>query len=71
MGAQGETWSGRAGFILAAIGGAVGLGSIWKFPFEVGVHGGGAFVLCYLVGLALVVTPLMFKPPRILPVTPR
>ena len=39
MGAQGETWSGRAGFILAAIGGAVGLGSIWKFPFEVGVHG--------------------------------
>ena len=31
--AAAETWSGRAGFILAAIGSAVGLGSIWKFPW--------------------------------------
>jgi NSS family neurotransmitter:Na+ symporter len=59
MGAQSERWSGRAGFILAAIGGAVGLGSIWKFPYEVGANGGGAFVLCYVLGLALVVVPLM------------
>jgi NSS family neurotransmitter:Na+ symporter len=55
-----ETWSGRAGFILAAIGSAVGLGSIWKFPYEVGSNGGSAFVLFYLAGLALVVVPLMF-----------
>jgi len=54
-----ETWSGRAGFILAAIGSAVGLGSIWKFPYEVGANGGAAFVLFYLLGLALVVVPLM------------
>jgi NSS family neurotransmitter:Na+ symporter len=55
-----ESWSGRAGFILAAIGSAVGLGSIWKFPYEVGANGGAAFVLFYLAGLLLAVVPLMF-----------
>lgn len=60
MGPRRESWSGRAGFVLAAIGSAVGLGSIWKFPYEVGSNGGGAFVLFYVVGLALVVVPLLF-----------
>jgi NSS family neurotransmitter:Na+ symporter len=55
-----ETWSGRAGFILATIGSAVGIGSIWKFPYEVGANGGSAFVLFYLLGLVLIVVPLMF-----------
>ena len=54
-----ERWSGRIGFILATMGSAIGLGSIWKFPYEVGTNGGGAFVFCYLVGLLLVVFPLM------------
>lgn len=54
-----DAWSGRAGFILAAVGSAVGLGSIWKFPYEVGTNGGAAFVLFYLGGLALAVVPLM------------
>jgi NSS family neurotransmitter:Na+ symporter len=55
-----EAWSGRAGFILAAIGSAVGLGSIWKFPYEVGANGGAAFVVFYLAGLLVAVVPLMF-----------
>src|SRR5262249_38402189 len=55
----GEQWSGRLGFILATVGSAVGLGSIWKFPYEVGTNGGAAFVLFYLVGLMLIVAPLM------------
>ncbi len=55
----GEGWATRSGFILATIGSAIGVGSIWKFPYEVGSNGGGAFVLVYLVGLALVVVPLM------------
>src|SRR5688572_33235012 len=59
MMAAAENWSGRAGFILAAIGSAVGLGSIWKFPYEVGSNGGAGFVLFYLAGLGLVVVPLM------------
>ena len=54
-----EYWSGRTGFILATIGSAVGLGSIWKFPYEVGSNGGSAFVFFYLVGLTLIVLPLM------------
>jgi NSS family neurotransmitter:Na+ symporter len=39
-----ERWSGRIGFILSTIGSAIGLGSIWKFPYEVGSNGGGAFL---------------------------
>jgi NSS family neurotransmitter:Na+ symporter len=52
-------WSGRAAFVLAAIGSAVGLGSIWKFPYEVGTNGGAIFILLYLAGLALIVFPLL------------
>jgi NSS family neurotransmitter:Na+ symporter len=54
-----ERWTSRAGFIFAAMGSAIGLGSIWKFPYEVGTNGGGAFVVFYLLGLGLVVFPLM------------
>lgn len=59
MTAQPEKWSGRIGFILATIGSAVGIGSIWKFPYEVGANGGSTFVLFYVLGLVLVVVPLM------------
>ncbi len=56
---QRELWSGRLGFILSNIGAAIGLGSIWKFPYEVGTNGGGAFIFFYVLGLALIVFPLM------------
>lgn len=52
------SWSSRAGFILACVGGAVGLGNIWKFPYMVGVQGGGAFVLIYLLTIALIAIPV-------------
>jgi neurotransmitter:Na+ symporter, NSS family len=55
-----EVWSGRVGFTLATIGSAVGIGSIWKFPYEVGSNGGSAFVLFYVAGLIFIVVPLMF-----------
>jgi NSS family neurotransmitter:Na+ symporter len=48
------------GFILAAAGSAVGLGNIWKFPYITGEYGGGAFVLVYLVCIAVVGLPLMY-----------
>lgn len=57
--AQGERFASGFGFVLAAIGSAVGLGSIWKFPYEVGENGGGGFLLFYLLGLLLVVFPLL------------
>lgn len=52
-------WSGRLAFILAATGSAVGLGNIWKFPYITGDNGGGAFVLVYLICIALVGIPVM------------
>ncbi|MBW1809233.1 MAG: sodium-dependent transporter [Deltaproteobacteria bacterium] len=52
-------WASRMGFILAAAGSAVGLGNIWKFPYIAGENGGGAFVLIYLVAIALVGFPIM------------
>ncbi len=44
----------KIGFILAAAGSAVGLGNIWKFPYITGEYGGGAFVLVYLITVALI-----------------
>ena len=52
-------WSGRLAFVLAATGSAVGLGNIWKFPYITGENGGGAFVLVYLLCIALIGIPIM------------
>lgn len=52
-------WSSRLAFILAATGSAVGLGNIWKFPYVTGQNGGGAFVLVYLVCIAVIGIPIM------------
>lgn len=54
-----EHWSSRLGFVLAATGAAVGLGNIWKFPYMAGANGGSAFVLVYLICVALIGIPLM------------
>jgi len=54
-----ETWATRAGFIFAAVGSAVGLGNIWRFPFQVGENGGAAFVLVYLLFVIAIGFPAM------------
>ena len=48
-------------FVLAAAGSAVGLGNVWKFPYMAGDSGGGAFVLLYLVCIALLGLPVMMS----------
>lgn len=53
------SWTSRASFVLAAAGSAVGLGSIWKFPYITGTHGGGWFVLVYLACIVAVALPIM------------
>lgn len=59
-----QGWSSRSAFVLAAIGAAVGLGNIWRFPTLAGENGGGAFVIVYiacvfLIGLPLVLSEVM------------
>lgn len=44
-----EEWSSNLGFVLAAVGSAVGIGNIWRFPYIVGTSGGGAFLVTYLI----------------------
>ena len=59
-----EGWSSRTAFVLAAVGAAVGLGNLWRFPTLAGESGGGAFVLVYvgcviLIGLPLVLSEIL------------
>ncbi len=54
-----EHWSSRRAFVLAAVGGAVGLGNIWRFPYIAGQNGGGTFVLVYVLCIACIGIPLL------------
>ena len=54
-----STWSKHWVFILACIGSAVGLGNIWRFPYMVGLHGGGTFILLYLIAVVFVGLPAL------------
>ena len=49
----------KLGVIMAAAGSAIGLGNIWKFPYEAGQHGGGAFLLVYLLCVVVFGMPLL------------
>lgn len=49
----------KLGVILAAAGSAIGLGNIWKFPYEAGQNGGGAFLIIYLVCVLMFGMPLL------------
>src|SRR5699024_3110953 len=57
---QREVFVSRSAFIFAAIGSAVGLGNIWRFPYVTYEHGGGAFIIPYLVALLTAGIPLLF-----------
>jgi neurotransmitter:Na+ symporter, NSS family len=54
-----ETFSTGLAVFFATLGSAVGLGNIWKFPYLTGVYGGGAFLLVYVLCVALVGLPVM------------
>ena len=56
-----ENWSSRSAFILAAVGSAVGLGNMWRFPAEAGENGGGAFVLFYIFCVLLIGLPVLLS----------
>ncbi|GAB6879830.1 sodium-dependent transporter [Halorubrum gandharaense] len=54
-----EQWSSRLGFVFAAIGAAVGLGNVWRFPAVVGQNGGGAYLVPYLIAVVSFALPLL------------
>lgn len=57
--AQREQWGSRAGFVLAAVGSAIGLGNIWRFPYMAYENGGGAFLIPYIFALLTAGIPFM------------
>jgi len=54
-----ERWTGRAAFIFAAIGSAIGLGNIWRFPYLAYDNGGAAFLIAWIIGLIVLGVPWM------------
>ncbi|WP_152195618.1 sodium-dependent transporter [Georgenia subflava] len=57
--AEREQWTGQLGFLLSAIGSAIGLGNIWRFPGVAYENGGGAFLIPYLVALLTAGVPIL------------
>ncbi len=56
-----EHWKSKLGFMWSAIGSAIGLGSIWRFPYIVGENGGAAFVLLFCVFLIFLSLPVLMS----------
>ncbi|WDV46690.1 sodium-dependent transporter [Clostridiaceae bacterium M8S5] len=59
MSNQRGQWGSRMGFIMAAIGSAIGLGNIWRFPYVAASNGGGAFLIPYLFALFTAGIPIL------------
>lgn len=56
---QRESWGTRGGFILAAVGSAVGLGNLWKFPYQLYDNGGAAFLIPYIIAIFVIGIPML------------
>ena len=56
-----DGFASKFGIIAAAAGSAIGLGNIWKFPYITGIYGGAAFIIVYLVCIALIGAPVMLS----------
>jgi len=54
-----EIFASKFAAVATTVGSAVGLGNIWRFPYEAGAHGGGAFLICYMSFIFLIGVPLL------------
>lgn len=59
IGKERAVFATRFGAIATTVGSAVGLGNIWRFPYEAGIHGGGAFLLCYIAFVLVIGIPVI------------
>lgn len=57
--AEQQQWSSNIKFLMAAVGAAVGLANVWRFPYIAGTNGGGAFVLLYILCALSIVVPIL------------
>lgn len=57
--AQRSVFNTKFAAIATTVGSAVGLGNIWRFPYEAGMHGGGAFLICYIFFVLIIGVPLL------------
>lgn len=57
--AGGEIWTSKLAFLFATAAAAIGLGSLWRFPYVAGANGGGAFVILYIIFVLLICVPIM------------
>ncbi|SMF60933.1 sodium-dependent transporter [Allosphingosinicella indica] len=55
----GEVWTSKLAFLFATAAAAIGLGSLWRFPYVAGANGGGAFVLLYILFVLVICVPIM------------
>src|SRR5699024_9734012 len=56
-----DQWTSKLNFILASAGAAIGLGAIWKLPYVVGMNGGGAFFLVFIIFTVLIGLPMLIS----------
>src|SRR5215510_11881548 len=54
-----QQWGSKAGFLLSAIGSAIGLGNIWRYPYVLYKYGGGAFLIPYFIAIITAAIPLL------------
>ncbi|AHE52712.1 sodium-dependent transporter [Sphingomonas sanxanigenens] len=58
-GANREVWTSKLAYLYATAAAAIGLGSLWRFPYVAGANGGGAFVILYILFVGIICLPIM------------
>ena len=58
---QRDQFTNKFGVLMAAVGSALGLGNLWRFPYLVGTYGGAAFIILYIIFAVIICLPIMYS----------